>query len=339
MAIPVGVVGLGRRGREWVGTLRSVPGYELVACVEERPEARREAAARLGISPSLCYARLDEALERARPRAVIVATSIDRHMDPCRAALARGIGVMVEKPLALGLLEARQLVAEAEAAKAPLLVGQNYRYMRMPQTVRRLIASGALGRVGMLTCQTYRSQKEHSPALATLPNSVLWEIAVHHLDALRYVLGQRAAGVLAQAFTHPWSDAPPGASLQALIEFEGGTRASYTATYDSRGHESFERGQEFYLRAVTERGALHVFHRWLIWCERGRWPRLVRRGPRTHPEEVTLLGQLERALVAGNVPECSGRDNLETIAILEACARSAADGRRVDTRALFDEPL
>ena len=67
--------------------------------------------------------------------------------------------------------------------------------------------------VGMLTCQTYRSQKEQSPALATLQNSILWEIAVHHLDALRYVLGQRAAAVVAQTFTQPWSDAPPGASM------------------------------------------------------------------------------------------------------------------------------
>ena len=339
MAIAVAVVGLGRRGREWIATLRSVPGYELVACVEARPETLRDAAIRLQLSPAICYAGLDEALDRARPKAVIVATSIDRHADPCRAALARGIGVLVEKPFALSLREAREIVAEAEAARIPLLVGQNYRYMRMPQTVRRLIADGALGRVGMLTCQTYRSQKEQSPALATLQNSILWEIGVHHLDALRYVLGQRAASVVAQTFTQPWSDAPPGASMQVMIEFEAGVRASYTATYDSRGHESFERGQEFYMRVMTERGALHVFHRWLVWCERGRWPRLVRRGPRAHPEEVTLLAQLERALMTGTAPECSGRDNLETMAILEACARSAAEGRRVDARALFDEPL
>src|SRR5262249_3180461 len=153
---------------------------------------------------------------------------------------------------------------------------------------RRLVADGRLGRIGMVACQTYRSQGETAKALARLPNSVLWEIAVHHLDMLRYALGQRVVGAMAQRLTVPWGVAPPGASLQALLGLDGATRASYPPTSASRGHESFERGQEFYLRLVTERGALHVFPRWLLWCERGRPPRLLWRGPRQQPEEHTL---------------------------------------------------
>ncbi|MBI4380455.1 MAG: Gfo/Idh/MocA family oxidoreductase [candidate division NC10 bacterium] len=330
MAIRVGVVGLGVRGRQWVQAIRATSGYELVACVDLNAETLQQGANELGIPTHQCYSRLEDALDQARPQAVVVATSIDRHVDPCQAALECGLGVLVEKPFALSLREARRLVAMAERAKAPLLVGQNYRYTRMPRAVRRLLADGVLGQVGMVTCQSYRGPMDKTTASLSLPSCILWEHSVHHIDALRYVLGQEVIAVMTQSFTLPWS--PPlstGASVQVLFAFEGRARASYCATVDSRGHEFFERGQEFYLRLVGERGTVHVFHRWIVLCEQGKYPRLVRRGPREHPEEITLLRQLEHALLTGEEPECSGRDNLNTLAVLEACARSAAEQRWV----------
>ena len=56
--------------------------------------------------------------------------------------------------------------------------------------------------------------------------------------------------------------------MQALLTFDAGTRAVYSATYESSGHEFFERGQEFYARFVGERATLHVLQRWLFLCER-----------------------------------------------------------------------
>jgi predicted dehydrogenase len=339
VAIRVVVLGLGQRGCQWVRVLRAAPGFELAGTVEHNPETRRAAAAALELSDSLCHDRFEASVQAGAPQAAIVATSIDSHVEPCRAALDRGLGALVEKPFTLSLREARGLVALADARSLPLMVGQNYRYMRMPQTLRRLFRSGELGRVGMIVAQTYRSRKETARALATLTDSILWELAVHHLDALRYVVERPAIRVLAQRFSLPWSAAPPGASLQLLVEFEGGARASYCATYDSRGQEFFERGQEFYLRAVTDRGTLHVLHRWLVWCEQGRYPRLVRRGSRPEVEELTLLRQLGRAITEGTEPESSGRDNLQTMALLEACARSASEGRWINPQELLHEPL
>jgi predicted dehydrogenase len=340
MAIPISVVGLGRRGRQWVHAVRSTSTYELVACVDASAETLREAATTLRIPAHQCYQRLEDALDEARPQAVIVATSVDRHVDPCQTALERGLGVLVEKPFALSLREARRLVAIAERAKVPLLVGQNYRYTRMPQAVRRLLGDGVLGRIGMVTCQSYRGALDsRSPSLSTIPNSVLWETGVHHIDALRYMLGREIVTVMTQSFTLPWTSMPRGASVQVLFAFEGGTRASYSATYDSRGHEFFEQGNQFLLRVVGERGTLHVWQRWIVLCEHGKYPRLVRRGPRPHSEEVILLRQLECALVAGEEPECSGRNNLNTIAVLEACVRSVAEERWVTPQELFDEPI
>ena len=122
-----------------------------------------------------------------------------------------------------------------------------------------------------------------------------------------------------------------------MLSFEDETRALYSATYESSGHEFFEGGQEFYLRFVGERATLHVFQRWLMLCETGKLPRPVRRGPRKVTEERILLDQLERAMIAGEVPDSSGRDNLQTMAVAEACLRSTAGRTWVNPQELLDE--
>ena len=88
---------------------------------------------------------------------------------------------------------------------------------------------------------------------------------------------------------------------------------------------------------MGERATLHVFHRWLVLCERGKWPRLVRRGPRQVTEEQILLRQLESALTCGSVPEVSGRDNLQTMAMAEAFKRSVTERGWIDPQELLYE--
>jgi predicted dehydrogenase len=244
---------------------------------------------------------------------------------------------LVEKPFTLSLREAADLVSLAKQKGAPLLVAQNYRYMRSFRTARRLISEGTLGAVGMVVCQYYRVPHALAVSLARLTNSVLWGIAIHHLDALRYILSKDATGVLAESFTLPGGQLPRGGSMQMMLTFAGDVRALYSATYESSGHEFFERGQEFYLRFVGERATLHVFQRWLILCEKGKLPRLVRRGKRKVTEERLLLNQLERAVLTGEDPDSSGRDNLQTMAIVEACLRSAGERAWINPQELLDE--
>jgi predicted dehydrogenase len=333
MALRVAVAGLGSRGRDWIREVRADPAFELVAVVDTDAAVLAEAAAQHALPR--CFDDLETALERTACDAVIVATGPDTHDLACRLACERGLAVLVEKPFALRLDDAIRLVELAERKGVPLLVGQNYRYMRAHRTARRLVREGVLGSVRLLVGHYYRVPHRLAPSLERLPHSVLWGVGVHHLDVMRHVLGQDATGVAAQSFSASSGTSLAGASLQAMLTFAGGTRAVYTATYESTGHEFFEGGQEFYLRYVGERATLHVVHRWLILCERGRLPRLVRRGRRETTEERALLRQLERAVLHGEHPDASGRDNLQTMAILEACVRSAVERAWIDPQALL----
>lgn len=337
MAIRVAVVGLGSRGQDWVREVRADPGYELVACVDPDDAALQLAATKLNVPQEQLFTVLDEALDKSACETVIVAAAADYHTEICETALKRGLGVMVEKPFTLHLKDAVKLVELAEQKKTPLIVAQNYRYMRSFKTARRVFREGTLGQVGMVACQYFRVPHKMAPSLARLTHSILWGASIHHLDALRYILGQKVVGVMAETFTLPHGQLPHGASLQTLLTFENGTRAIYTGTYESSGHEFFERGQEFYARFTGQDATLHVFQRWLFLCARGKWPRPVRRGARPVSEERVLLDQLERALLHDEAPESSGLDNLQTMAIAEACVRSAQERRWINPQELLDE--
>jgi predicted dehydrogenase len=335
MALRVVVVGLGARGQDWVREVRASPAYELAACVDIDPNVLQRSAAQLQIPEQQCFVDVERALDHDGCQAVIVATAAASHVQVCESALSRKLAVLVEKPFSLHLSEAADLVSLAEAKTTPLLVAQNYRYMRSFRAARRLIRDGALGRVGIVVFQYYRPPHAIPTSLAQLQHNVLWGIGVHHLDALRYILGKEVTNVTAESFTLPWGELARGSSMRVMLSFEEETRAFYSATYESSGHEFFERGQEFYARFVGERATLHVFQRWLVLCKRGKLPRIVRRGPRKVSEEQILLRQLERASLYDEAAEVTGRDNLKTMAVLEACVRSATEQRSINPQELL----
>jgi predicted dehydrogenase len=337
MAIRIAVAGIGVRGRSWVREIRASPAFELVACVDVDRNAFERASQILEIPARQHFVDLDRALVETRCEAVVVATPAECHFANCETALSRSVAVLVEKPFTVGLKEANRLVLLAESKAVPLLVAQNYRYLRSFRTVRRLIGEGKLGQVGMVICQYYRVPHDMSPSLARSTQSAMWGVGVHHLDALRYVLRDEVEGVMSDNFTLPWTQLPQGASMRALLSFASGTRAFYSATYESSGHEFFERGQEFYARFIGEHATLHVFQRWLLLCEKGKLPRIVRRGTRKSTEEQILLQQLANALLTGSEADSSGRDNLQTMAVVDACVRSSAEKVWVNPQELLDE--
>jgi predicted dehydrogenase len=215
------------------------------------------------------------------------------------------------------------------------MVGQNYRYMRAFRTVKAFVESGRLGRLGSVQCEYYRPPHDMPVWLTAMDDSLLWGAAVHHLDAIRYIAGGHPRAVIGDRFSDPGGEYRPGASLRLFLELGGGVRVTYFGTYEARGHEFFEGGQRFAARFSGDRGTLHVWHRWLIWCETGRWPRLIGRGRRRHSEERVLLDKFATAIETGAEPESSGRDNLQTMAILEAYRRSIGEKQWIDPQALL----
>jgi predicted dehydrogenase len=88
---------------------------------------------------------------------VDIATPPAEHAAVARAALARGLHVLCEKPLATTINDARDMLASARAARRVLYPCHNYKHAPVVQAVRQVIASGEIGRVHLVTLQTFRN--------------------------------------------------------------------------------------------------------------------------------------------------------------------------------------
>ncbi|MEH0845406.1 Gfo/Idh/MocA family oxidoreductase [Micromonospora sp. CPCC 205711] len=146
-ALRVGLLGYGVAGRVFHAPLiAATPGLTLHAVVTANPERREQVRhehpdARLVDDPDLLW-RAPDALDL-----VVVATPNKQHVPMARAAIAAGLPVVVDKPLAASAAEGRALVDEARRRNVPLTVFQNRRWDGDFLTARRLVTQGELGRV------------------------------------------------------------------------------------------------------------------------------------------------------------------------------------------------
>ena len=140
--INVGVIGFGLAGRVFHAPfVRLTEGLNLKAIVRRSGEPDPA-------YPGVRFVRnVDELLAIDDIQLVVVATPNDTHVPLARQCLAAGRHVVVDKPLAPTLREAEELFALARAGNQVLTVFQNRRWDGDFQTVRQVIADGALGRV------------------------------------------------------------------------------------------------------------------------------------------------------------------------------------------------
>ena len=117
----LGIVGLGTISRFYLAAVEHVPGLQLTAVCDLRPDAMSR------VGPSVArYTNHRDLLNHVD--AVVVTVPNDRHAEVCRDALVRGIAVCVEKPLAHRLTDGVELARLARQAGTPLFTAFHRRY-------------------------------------------------------------------------------------------------------------------------------------------------------------------------------------------------------------------
>lgn len=141
----IGLVGLGRWGRNYYRTIVGLPACRLVAVADTDADALTQA-----VGVPIRVRTVHELLELPAVQSVIVATPSETHYQIAAAALAAGRDVLVEKPLALDLVEAQRLVSLARERGLVLAVGFTMLYHPEFARLQAACAAGALGRIRRL---------------------------------------------------------------------------------------------------------------------------------------------------------------------------------------------
>jgi predicted dehydrogenase len=124
---------------------RHSPEIEIVGIAEPDASLLSQAATRYGFDRSLLFADLEDMLVKTHPQAVLVYTNTYDHRRVVEICARHGVHVMMEKPLAVSLEDARAIEKAANAAKIHVLVNYETSWYRSNHAAYDLVHRGALG--------------------------------------------------------------------------------------------------------------------------------------------------------------------------------------------------
>ncbi len=243
------IAGLGMAGAVMVRAAAVHPGVKLVAAADPH-DAPRDAFAR----DFNARAYEDIAELCADPAVDVVYVATPHQFHAAHAALAAGAGkhVILEKPMALTLADCDAIIAAVERANVHLIVGHTHAFDPAVREMRRIVASGELGRLGMIAAWNYTNflyRPRRPEELDTARGGgILFNQVPHQIDMVRLIGGGRLRSVRAQA-TRLDPARPTEGSAIAFLEFEDGAAASLVYG----GYDFFDSDELHFW--INERGA------------------------------------------------------------------------------------
>ncbi len=340
MAVKLVHVGLGGWGQDWEqNAIGPVSEIERVAWVDAHEPTLEAAREKLKLPKDRCFTSIAAAFDAVEADALLVTAPQPAHVPLAIEAMHAGKHVLVEKPFAMSVEEAREGIAVSEETGKVLMVSQQYRHYPAVRKAAELVASNACGAVGTVRVDfrwwANRAAREGNKHYA-IAHPLIYDMAIHHFDLMRLILGQEAVSVYARSMDASWSKFNDPGSAAITIEFADGTVVSYRGSWVSPDRHT------------------HWGGNWNIECEEASIFFTSRQGGPAgtagdrleitpvggEPETVALdtpkfwgrsagLVAFAESIRTGAEPETSARNNLGSIALMIAAAESADTGRIV----------
>jgi hypothetical protein len=348
----IGVIGAGFIIRDCHLVAYQQAGFRVVGIASRRAERAQEVAALRGVPRA--YRDYQELLEDPEVAVVdigvppqhqlAIVREVVKHADHVR-------GILAQKPLAMSLDDAREIVRLCEQAGIVLAVNQNMRHDHSVRACKDLLNRGLLGEPVLATIDM-RAIPHWMPWSQDLHSLSTFVMSIHHLDCFRYWLGDPQR-VMASTRPDPRTKFPhtDGINLY-ILEFESGGRASaWDDVWTGPVREGSEGDIGIHWRVEGTQGLARGTIGWPSYpaptpstldfttqAQPGYW--LQPRWNRVwFPDAFRgTMGELLMALKRGTEPPISGRDNLKTIALVEAVFRAAHQHRVVEFRELTASP-
>lgn len=327
-------------------------GFNPVAISSRDPQKAAEVAGRHGIET--VHETFQELVADERVEILDVAVPPDVQIDVVREAVKHAdhiCGILAQKPLGVDYAQAVEIVGMCREAGITLGVNQNMRYDQSVRACKHLLDRGVLGEPVLGTIEM-RAIPHWMPWQQRLGWVTLRIMSIHHLDTFRYWFGDPVrvfASVRPDPRTSEKFPHEDGICLY-ILEYENGVRAS---SWDDVWTGPALEGAEADIGINWRVEGLDGLARGTI-----GWPDYPARTPSTldfatkqrpgywfqprwkevwFPDAFAgTMAQLLCAVEEEVEPEIGGEDNLKTMALVEACYRSAAEHRAVEIAEIIE---
>jgi len=233
--IRIAVVGLGKMGLSHFAMVNAHPGTETVAC-----DASGFLTGVLGKNiPNRIHKDFDAMLAGEPLDAVVIATPSKFHAPMVKKALEKGLHVFCEKPFCLDWADSEALTALAAEKGLVAQVGYHYRYVGAFQEMKRVLESGALGRITHVLAEAYgpvvlRPKRATWRTQKSEGGGCLYDYAAHPLNLLNWFFGlpARVSGsVLGQVFSEAIDD-----EVFSTLQWDEGPTAQLSVNWSDESH-------------------------------------------------------------------------------------------------------
>lgn len=233
-SLRVGVAGLGAASKQILPHIDRVPGMQLTAGADTRPDAVEEF--RKKYAGGKAFDSVEAMYDSGEIDAVWIATPNVSHAEHTIAAAERGIHVIVEKPTAVTLEEVDRMIAAADRNKIKLVQGHSKVYGPAIQKIREIVASGRLGKVIQINSWNSNDWLQR-PRLASevdtkVGGGIVFRQGPHMIDIIRYIGGGMVKSVRAITGRNDKNFDTEG-DFTAFLEFDNGCAA--TAVFNGYG--------------------------------------------------------------------------------------------------------
>jgi 1,5-anhydro-D-fructose reductase (1,5-anhydro-D-mannitol-forming) len=323
-----GLVGASTIASEHViGAIRAQPGHAVKVVLSSDRERGAAYADRHEIPESTT--ELDAVLADPAVGAVYISTTNEKHHAQAMAAMAAGKHVLCEKPLAMALGDAEEMVRSARANGVVLATNHHLRNAGAHLATRDLVASGRLGQV--LSMRVFHAVylPVHLQGWrirdAAAGGGVIPDIVVHDADTVRFHLGEDPAEVVAMSGTSGLGEGVEDSVMSvwsmpsgAMVE----THESFTHRFALTGIEIHGSEGSVYGRGImTQRPVGEVF----LVDELGHHPVAFS----DHDLYARALSLFASAAAGAGRPSADGIDGAKSLAVALAVRAAAAEGRTV----------
>ncbi|MDP4031881.1 MAG: Gfo/Idh/MocA family oxidoreductase [Pseudorhodobacter sp.] len=321
------LVGASTIAREhMVRALRSAPGSD-IGWIVSGDASRAEEFARNFSIPKATN-RPEDMLNDGMIDAVYISSTNEKHHQQALAAIAAGKHVLCEKPLAMTVAEAVEMVRAAERAGVTLATDHHLRCAGSHRAIRNLVVSGRVGRVLSLRVHHAVFLPPHLQGWrisdAAAGGGVIPDITVHDADTVRFLLGEDPVAVVAQAGTSGMGSGVEDSVMSVWSMASGAmvmAHESFTHRFAGSGIEVHGTEGSIFARGVmTQRPVGEIELVTAAGREAVRFP--------DHDLYVQAVRQFVDAVAGKGQPAADGWDGVKSLAVALAVRKAARTGTR-----------
>lgn len=231
-------VGIGTFGRRWctefLATNVADKTIEVVGIVDVDERGLAFGRKALGLGAEACYKDAATAFSALRPDFCTIVVPPNHHEAVVDAALAHGIDILCEKPIADTMAASIRIARKVREAGRKMAVTMSHRFDQDKTTLRQIIRSGKLGRVNTVSCRHAADLRKHLAWGAlfrhTMKDPLMIEAAVHHLDMIADLAGSTCKTLYANTWKPAWAEYAGDTDGVVTMIFENGVRGVYEAS-------------------------------------------------------------------------------------------------------------